>query len=615
MVPGSGAAGIRPARQLESPAPVCGAFFYTWASGVHYYAVAAFLGVAVYVVWAVLSLGWRKSGSRIAALCAGGCLFGIPYLAFFLIPHAQEIRETVLAFQGSGGMGLPISRHLELYRAWVASPDHPALVRFAMAAGVPLLLFSTAILAAVPSTRGLALAALPLQAFILLFGLHKPPFYLVHECVLFVTALAIGLLAGADRIAPRLRPVAVGLLAVFLLWGSPTLAHASLSIRPKVHEALVARAASREILGPNARVAGREAGWYVSGAGHWYAVQQDLFLNVLVYDTRTYFSNVDAVVDYTNNSEGPLTTWYADGSLQLRGFYFGETSNQFRLVYLSVHRPEQVVGYVLRNGRLSRFQEDGAGDYAVLSTVCAMENTGWLWPYRSTSSSILHFPSDSPEASRLLVTILAPRSAIAPQGEIGRSCHQISKIPGTLRPADKDALLAGLQRNDPPIHFARMLDEMPGYSGVGLSVSAIPPSGAVRLEGILDLKSASAHPNGRVERTPDLRVTTARGIGAFSAFIPVNHAESVHGPCWVALRLRVLSGHIGFAAYDRRKGSIIARTPQIAGSAAPQTVALQVPDLTTATDILIFNESTLLSGGLVDILDAAVLVKKDAARD
>ena len=38
-----------------------GAFALAWASGVHYYAVAAGLGVAVYMIAAVRRLGWRKA--------------------------------------------------------------------------------------------------------------------------------------------------------------------------------------------------------------------------------------------------------------------------------------------------------------------------------------------------------------------------------------------------------------------------------------------------------------------------------------------------------------------------------------------------------------------------
>jgi hypothetical protein len=490
-----------------------------------------------------------------------------------------------------------------------------------MGSGVPLLVFSSAILAAVRATRGLALAALPLQLFVLLFTWHKMEFYVVPECVLFAAALAIGVLVCADHGLKRFRPAvrlafhagAAGALCIWLVWGSPMLAKATVSLQPKVHEVEVARAASRQILGPDARVTGREAAWYASGAAHWADIQADLVPNALLYDAPTYLSNVDAVADFPNNSgSDPLSSWYSDGTLKLRGFFFGETSDQLRLVYLSARRVPQVVGYVARSGRLYRFQEDPGGDYQVLSAACPPEQTAWLWPWRSTFSSILQFPQGSPEAGRLLVTILAPRSAMTPSGEIGRGCHEISKIPGTLRFADREALLASLRQDDRPIHFCRLLDEMPGYKGVGLPAGAAPPD-TTRVDGILDLSDAFAHRPARVQFRPDLRVVTSAGLGMFSGYIPVSHAESIATPCWVALRLQVLAGRVGFAAFDIRKG-IIARTPAIAKSPEPQTIVLRVPDLRSATQLVIFNESTLPSGGLVDVLDAAVLVPKNADR-
>jgi hypothetical protein len=211
------------------------------------------------------------------------------------------------------------------------------------------------------------------------------------------------------------------------------------------------------------------------------------------------------------------------------------------------------------------------------------------------------------------VTILAPRSAITPSGDIGRGCREISRIPGILQFADKEALLAGLKQDDPPMHFYRMLEEMPGYTAMGLPAGAAPPPDTIRVDGVLDLSNVSTQSPARIEFRPGLRVATGAGLGTFSAFIPVHHAESIATPCWVAFRVQVLSGRVGFAAYDNRKG-IIARTPAIAKSPEPQTIALRVADMRSATHIVIFNESTLPSGGLVDVLDAAVLVSKDAAR-
>ena len=593
-----------------------GAFFLTWASGTHYYAAIAFTGVTVYGVWIVRTLGWQQGRSRIAVLCAGGCLFGIPYLTLFLIPSVHRIETMVVAMQGPSGIGFSLRQHLDLYRSWAASPDHHGLVRAAMATGLPLVVFSTAILGTIRQTRALALAALPLQVFLLLFCRHQAPFYLVHEAVLLVTAVAIGLLLIVERIgvqfwpplARYFEPAAAAALAAGLLWGSPMLAHADISLRPKVHEVVLARAASRQILGPQARVSGRSGAWYASGAGHWLDIERATVPNSLLFDPRTYFANLDAAVNYLNNSDGPITSWYADGTLQLRGFFFGETSGQLRLVYLTPRRTPQVVGYTVRRGALYRFEEDEKGDQMVLAAVCGPDYMPWLWPWRATSSSILRFPAGSPDAARTLVTILAPRRSVAPDGEIGRGCREVSRTAGTLRPADRGSLLGELLKDDPPMQFHSILDEMPGYAGMGLPPSATPPAGTTPVEGVLDLSKAIPAGTGRVERTGGLRVATAPGLGSFSALIPVSHTESFDR-CWVALRLRVLSGHIGFAAYDSRKG-LIARTPGIAGSPAPQSVALEVPSLATATHIVIFNESTLPSGGLVDILDAAVLVKQ-----
>jgi hypothetical protein len=598
-----------------------GAFFLTWASGVHYYAAFAFTGAAVYLVWAVRSLGWRLGRGPVIALCAGGCLFGGLYLAFFLIPYWRFISLDLHQVAGSGSIGQTISRHLYLYRAWSHNPYRPALIRFAMGSGVPLLVFSTAILAAMRTTRGLALAALPLQLFLLLFARHKPEFYLVHECVLFAAALAIGVLVCAghalqrfDAWRPALHWAAAGTLSIYLAWGSPMLAKATVSLEPKVHEVVVARAASRQILGPDARVSGRAGAWFASGAAHWADLATELTPGRVWFDAPAYFSNLDAVADYPFESgEGPLSSWYSDGTLKLRGFFFGETNDQLRLVYLSTRRVPQVVGYVARNGRLYRFQEDPGGDYQVLSAACPREQAPWLWPRRSTFSSILDFSQDSPDAGRLLVTILAPRSAMTPSGEIGRGCREISRISGILQLADKEALLATFRRDDPPMHFYRMLEEMPGYIGMGLPADAAPPPDTIRVDGVLDLSKTLAQSPAQVQFRPGLRIATGAGMGTFSVFIPVSRAESIATPCWVALRVHVLSGRIGFAAYDDRKG-IIARTPAIAKSPEPQTIALRVADFRTATHIVIFNDSTLPSGGLVDILDAAILAPKAAAR-
>jgi hypothetical protein len=186
---------------------------------------------------------------------------------------------------------------------------------------------------------------------------------------------------------------------------------------------------------------------------------------------------------------------------------------------------------------------------------------------------------------------------MAPAGPVGRSCRELSRVRGTLLFEDWKELVAWSRQTDPPIDFYHNLEEMPGYTGVGLPPEAAPPADTVRVEHVIDLAHIEAVRGARVDHVPEARVT---------------QAGSVATPCWLVLKLRVHAGRVGVAAFSRRTG-IIARTKAIAAAAEPQTVALQVPDFRTATDIIVFNESMI--GSQADILDAAILVaRKDAGR-
>jgi hypothetical protein len=595
-----------------------GAFFLTWASGVHYYAGAAFLGVAVYVVWAVRSLGWNQAKPIVTAPCAGVCLFGLPYAALYLLPHFKEVYSIIRANQGSGGMGLSIGEHLAIYRQWAQSAYYPALIRKAMSLGIPLMVFSTAILAAVRSTRGIALAALPLQLTLFLFASHKMAFYMVDESVLFAAAISIGLLASTGYLVTRWLPrlergfaaVAAAALAISLVTGSPMLADARVSFQARVHEVELARAAGRRILGPHARVGGRWMEWYSTGAEHWYDIEHDLAF--LLFDPPTYLRNLDALADCTTPGEPDrIAAWYADGTLKLRGFYFAQTNGQLRYVLLSLEPAGPVEGYAMGNGRLFRFQENAGGDYEVLSAVCPAALGSWYEPSNGIFSTYSLLPGNAGEPPRQLVAVLAPRSSMTPAGPVGRSCREVSRVRGTLAPEDWKELVAWSRRDDPPMHFYHNLDEMPGYTGVGLPPEVAPPPHTVRVENAIDLAGIKALRGARLEYVPEARVTAPAPIGEFAAAIPVTHPGAVTTPCWVAMKLRVRAGRVAFAAFNPRTG-IIARTRAIAAAAEPQTVALPVPDCRDATQIVVFNESMIR--GQADILDAAILVAAKTGR-
>jgi hypothetical protein len=607
-----------------------GAFLLTWASGVHYYAGAAFLGVLVYIVWALSSLGWKKGWSRVLALCVGGCLFGIPYCVFYLVPYFKKIWSAIQANQANQGMLAAVRTHLEWYRRFARQEYVPSLIRKPFGLGVPLLVFSTAVLALVRSTRGLALAALPLQLFLFAGASHKLNSYFIHEVAIFAAAVAVGSLVLAEQLWRRVRiprlqqvfqpvfqqlflPVAVALLCIYLVSGNPALRAAMVSEEPHVHEADVARAASRTILGPQARVAGRLGAWYASGAKYWWDIESDM-LGSDPHNPATYFSNFDAVAEYTHMSDvtanSSISSWYADGTLKLRGFYFGETNEQLQLVLLSVAPPPPVLGYAARNHELYRFEEHADGDYEVLSAVCPstpeLQQDRWWNRWDGTFSSVLRLPQQQ-DGQRVVVTVLAPRLLPEPAGWMARSCKSIGKIRGFLLMADRTALMQSLRHEDTPMSFLRNMEDLPGYTGQGLTPSMTPPTGTVRLDQILTLSAIQpTTAYARIDLTPQIRVSTPLSGGAFAAAIPVKHAESVKGPCWVQFRLKVLSGHVGFAAYNPRAG-ILARTPvPILKSSQPMDVVLAVPDLHAATSIVLFNDGN--APVQVDVLDAAVLV-------
>lgn len=595
-----------------------GSFLLTWASGVHYYAAAAFSGVAVYAVWAIRSLGWKEAKSRLAALVVGGCLFGLPYLFLYLLPNWKDILMAIRDSEGTAGVWASIRRHEEIYQIWPVNGPRPALIRIVMAWKIPLVVYTTAILAALRWTRGLALAALPLQLFLYLFASHQQDPYLVHESALFAGAVAIGGLALLDSVATRMPaqiqrgvvPVAAILLTLALVVRSPMLAKANLSMEPQIHEVEVARAATREILGPNPRVGGDVGEWFASGATHWYNTAFDIRWESLLLDPRTYLSNFDAIVDCPSfcgfsDSRFPAA-WYADGTAKLGGFYFGETNDQLRFVLLSANAPAQLVGYASEHDQLYRFQQEPAGDYEVISAVCPK---GPNLSGSGVFSSVLSFSKNSPDTGRSMLTVCARKAPAEPAAWINRVCRLVSRVSGTLVRADRDAMVAKLRQNDPPMHFYRTLDQVPGYQGVGLPPAAAPPPDAVRLEGAIDVSKIAASSPSYLEPGMERRLNTAPYLWAFTAWIPVAHPAALSGPGWIELRLRVLSGRVGFLAWDRSNGGrVLARTLTIGAGKDPQTIALQLPDFRSMTDIMIDNESTIRAQ--VDVLDAALLVKR-----
>jgi hypothetical protein len=607
-----------------------GAFLLTWTSGLHYYAAPAFTGVVVYIIWAIRSLGWKNAKAPLLALCAGGCLFGVPYIAFYLLPYSSLVREAIGGSDAGEGIATAMREHLALYRALAANGALPALIREPLKLGIPLMVFSTALLAIFPSTRGIALAAAPMQLFIY-FTSHKQSCYLIHEIALFATAICVASLMTLSWLLSRTRSpvlqrafltITATLLGVYLVSGKPLPRGAIVSTKARVHEADVARAAMRQILGPQARVVSRVGAWYSSGAQHWHSLRQDLLLDTGSYDVARYFANFDAAAEYPHSSDDTqneehtaISSWFADGTLKLRGFYFAETNVELQLLLFSSQHVTQVDGYAARDHQLYQFREVPSGDYSVIAAECPAEPvlTGGVSLVGSPSqfSTVLRLPKHTASAPGVLVTVLTPRHSPEPAGWIRQYCRPIAEVSGWLRIADRNALVDTLRREDQPIHFYRKVENVPGYTGVGVPPAATPPGNSVALGRVLDLSHIQiGDPSARIEHTPQLRILTGPHLGTYAAIIPVVQGGAVDVPNWVQIRLRVTAGRIGILAWNPKLGALKRTSFSVLKSVDPLDVVLSMPSLRDAAYIAIVNDSDD-SPSQVELLDAAVLVSPE----
>ena len=296
-----------------------GSFLLAYSSGIHYYAALGTLGVVVYAAWAVKSLGLRAAQRPLMALALGGLLFGVRHLLLFYLPNQAGILKIVHDTQ-AGGIADSIRVHRAQYQTFLQQPVGGFWLKLPLITGIPMVLFATPILFAMRSTRGIALAALPLQIFLLAFAGHKHAYYYIHEVAIYGTAVAAGSLTLASRLLARAEwkplrcAVWTGLAAMLALgwwqlhkWEG-TGRGPFLSLTPRAHEAEIARAAGRQMLPPSPRVASRIGAWYASGGDTWHDPAPDLLWpkTVTNLNSANYFSRFDAIAEIRHMSEFTL---------------------------------------------------------------------------------------------------------------------------------------------------------------------------------------------------------------------------------------------------------------------------------------------------------------------
>lgn len=461
-----------------------GAFFLTYAAGLHYYAAPALLGALVYMIWAVIEVGWRRGIKPLLVICTGGLLFGAPYLFLFLIPQWEPVLEMLRSVPQEG-MRLILQHHIEQYHWWAEAHVGGLGLGLVFQLGIPVVLLSTPILIAIKSTRALALAALPLEVFVLLFAGHKHAYYYVHEISMYCAAVVAGGAALADRLVAAKLPrwqllirhivlTAVSLVVGLTLLGAKWRAgHSEIFIEPREQEAEVARAAGKALLGPNARIGGRLGVWYASGAAHWYNISPDLLWRTLPadFDVARYVSRLDAVAESghmsnstQNGRNATLSSWYADGTLHLGGFFFAESNPELSYMLLRGTFSSPLHGYALKHGRLVRFDENAAGDYEFLSLTCPVTLQGDFHD-RVPYYGVLFLPRLHPgDGDRVLMNALIPPDGPRSYEAVHPECGVVQRVRGFLLQVGRKSLVEEMRREDRPMRFYRQLSEMPGVT-------------------------------------------------------------------------------------------------------------------------------------------------------
>jgi hypothetical protein len=483
-----------------------GSFLLSYASGLQYPGIVAFTGILVYLVWVLKERAWgrlsflRRKGiflsfflprrviKPVASLVLGACLFGIPYLILFIVPEFIHIISFVKSAGAIGGTAASLSSHLRLYESIYADLPSGMLksVFYPLAIGIPTVLLSTAILFSVRATRGLALASLPAMLFLLLLVQRKWSVYLIPEFMLYLCSLSILAILALNslvvKILPRYRrlvvPVSSVILIIVLLVGrgiypleyavwTPDVHAVEFSLEPRLDELAIARAAGRQILGPDALVGARIARSYIYGEAFSYMIEPDLLSHSIAgLNLTAYFAEFDAIAEDSfrsdatyNEQHESLSSWYADGMLNIRGFYFSSRQSSLSYLLLSVHHPEVVPGYsILRNGQVVHFQERPDGDYVFVAVVCDASSLNAPATALFHKSYLLPLQSGNRSQQEVLTFVLKTESYLPVRSEIMSKCVIRDEIRLGGETLEPDQLMASLA-DDRRVEFYETLKD------------------------------------------------------------------------------------------------------------------------------------------------------------
>lgn len=461
-----------------------GGFLLSYASGLHYFAIALNFSTVIYAALIVKQVGWRRSLRVNLWLMSGAALFWLPYLIFFVIPYFEAIKQIVSAVQGHDKGPLDaLAKHFaqydHTYHGVHLGPLSTLVLEPFLKRHIPLVLFSSGVFLLFRQTRVLALASAPLTLFVMFYSQGKSSGYYILELMFFFFAFAVLVFFVMEWLilkmsSNRLKVLALLLCAGLSVWTlMPRKLFDDLAKEAvyRVHDGDVARSAGKKIVGPDAVVGGRIGLWFIAGASYWYDIASDLLWSKIKdKDIRDYFSRFDAIVEQyhmsnaTSNDLGTvISSWYLDKTLFLKGFYFGREGNSSYLVF-SPKPPGPLLGYAYKSNAVLRFDEDAAGDYLFLTYVSNTENMYFL-KEKSAFFNCWPLPKSGDKPEQYLVSAVVPASDYQlEKNEFLKVAQIVDSVACRMSVDDRQAMIKELRKKDKPIVFFRKYEDLRSHS-------------------------------------------------------------------------------------------------------------------------------------------------------
>jgi hypothetical protein len=613
------------ARGWSLPRLFLGSFAVTYASGLHYYGVVAFVGVSYYLVKARKELRSELFRRVAVSILGGGCLFGLPYLVFFVIPNRWDIVMFSHQVQAAGTWLSPVFKHFEQYSFWrLASkpasgivPLYSLLYPF-LYFKVPLFFVGSLLMMAKKDIRGIAIASLPLTVFVFVYSQGKSAGYFLPEVMIYFCGVAtlagLGVKFLAERAAPKL---AQAVVPIFFLGGScwamqlgyPEYAHARVSRQALIPAMDIARACAKQLVGKDALIGGRIGLWYISGAQRWYDISADLLWkkDISVINLREYFSRFDYIVEHdhmsnttVNSSLQSLPSWYVSGLLKLRGFFVADLHPNMNFLIFSAHQQQQVAGYIVEKGKVYRFGQRLNGNAVFISRVCKFES----WPainrfdlplfnaiylpkggLRDSFQSILPQARPGDAQSAVVTSVLSAKEFALVRNRIDAECASLDTVYGDLEEVSVDKLMEEWRTTEQPMLFYQSIDDFVA-SRFQTNEVLVPSFDVDHLQ--LAYKKAGIR--GRQSKI----VTTASEPYSFAAAIDIPSTR-LGERGWVSVRQQVRSGQIGIGILDRKKNDFVNRR-FVDREDTFQTIYLPVNTATGPSTLIIENGNSGGSG-------------------